>query len=396
MVSAAVGILIVAGAAGFVLSTVTQVTGGTRSAAVAALLKGDLAATDLSHRVERAVGDRLPFRRPFRRIRGWVDFSFFRTAPIPDVFVGRSRWLFYRQELNDYRRAACDRLTEVGRLAQQLSELKDVVESSGRRLVFTVAPNKSTIYPEHVGLPRAACDRSLYDLMTEALDETTRTSFVRLDDVLRRGKAEKPVYFQFDTHWNGEGAALAARAIVDHVVPGASDRYFSRVARRTDRHPGDLARMMGLVLMEPDPVYAAESDGLKIRACEGKAGTSPSVIYRESTARSSSPNGLLSPVVVYHDSFLLVPLLLFRGAFERVDAYETWVDQRKVIPAPASEQSLRRARIVLVEIVERDLAILDIDTERVRSILSGAAQDPVPIVPTCTQEATGHTSARRS
>ena len=63
----------------------------------------------------------------------------------------------------------------------------------------------------------------------------------------------------------------------------------------------------------------------------------------------------------YRDSFMEAPLEILGGAFAQIDAY--WTDRTAAvhIPMAGSENALKTSKIVLLQVVERNLAELHID-----------------------------------
>jgi hypothetical protein len=327
----------------------------------------DMRNPDFYSRVERLFNNHFPYRDTLRRTKAWVDYYVFWSSPVPEVHVGRDRWLYYRHELHDYQKDVCGQTQVMRDLARQLHELEEVVEASGRRFVFIVAPNKSTIYPEYVGLSRSPrCGKSPYDLLMEAFDEYPVRRFIRLDQMLREAKAHDQVYFKTDTHWNDVGARLVARAVLQEFPPAPWRTLLDEVTMKLDVHSGDLAHMMGLGVSE----LAPHAQMKPLRSVEVEEHPLPLLnighvrVIPEATAGVT----LFPRAVFYHDSFMVVLQKFLNGAFEQIDAYSV-KGGPMYLPIPGSEQSLGASGIVFVEVVERHLTSLKMNVDAFREVL---------------------------
>jgi hypothetical protein len=281
--------------------------------------------------------------------------------------------LNYYHELRDYQKDACEQTETMRDLARQLRDLEEVVEASGRRFVFIVAPNKSTIYPEYVGLSRSPrCGKSPYDLLLEAFDEYPVRRFIRLDQLLRDAKVQNQIYFKTDTHWNDIGAWLVARAILQEFPPAPWRTSVDEVTMKSDPHPGDLARMMGLGVSELAP--HAQMAALRTVELEEPPLPPLNISHVRVIPEATAGGTLFPPAVFYRDSFMVYLLKYLKGAFEQIDAY--WVEGGPIhLPTPGSEQALGTSRIVLVEVVERNLMYLKINVDAFREVFRSPSVD---------------------
>ncbi len=331
----------------------------------------DLRSPEFYSHAEGLFNSHFPYREELRRSKAWVDYYIFGSSPVPEVYVGRDRWLNYRNELRDYQKDACDRTQAMRDLARQLHELEEVVEASGRTFVFTVAPNKSTIYPEHVGLSRSpTCRKSAYDLLLEAFRDYPVEHFVRLDGLLLEAKQRDQIYYRTDTHWNYVGALIVARALLQRLAPDAWREYLGEVWLTTSSFSGDLAAMMGLRVMEMVPRIATKR--WQTLSTEDRSPTTLNIRHTMVIPDTSAEHTIRPPILpralFYRDSFMNTPLEVLGGAFAQIDTY--WVEGGPIyLPTLGSERALGASSIVLVEAVERNLTYLKINVDAFREVL---------------------------
>jgi hypothetical protein len=199
-----------------------------------------------------------------------------------EVLFGSDGWLFSVGET--------DQLDAIGIIPKDLPsivtwkralvERRTWVEGQGSRFVFVIAPQKETIYPEH--LPRWLSRRGTDTKASRLLEALRGTGVDTLDlrPVLLDGRDAGQLFFRRDTHWNSLGAFLGARAIVDHLhslVPHAPSfnqrRFMLRWSEPDIRWPDsargrgsfDQVTMLGLPwLMEADAIITPQ-DGWRAR-----------------------------------------------------------------------------------------------------------------------------------
>jgi|GEM_PF-1290326 len=290
--------------------------------------------------------DSFPMRGPLIWAKNWIDFKVFRTTDTKNVHIGRNGWLYSRKSIMDYRNAADEKDADMERLVLQLHAIEKIVSASGRRFLFIVAPNKATVYTEYLGLAPEFLNsgRSQYDLLLERLDRHPLRSYVGLDDVLQAAKSSQALlYDKAHAHWNGLGALVAAKSIYhrihdDAAGPGPLDYIASR-----DDGVGDLsARLMGL---------AAEIVETPFRRLAG-------------SSRSDMPAGIL-----YGDLFQqnLFPYLM--QMFKQLDVVQT--DR---IPSIQYKEDWPAYEYILLESAQTKLLTLNIDVDRIYSMLAPEAQ----------------------
>jgi hypothetical protein len=176
-----------------------------------------------------------------------------------------------------------------------------------------------------------------------------------LRPALLAGKAERPVYWRGDTHWNGYGAYLAYAEIMAALraqappawqqQPGLQTHPLNDYALRPVSYSGDLDRLLGLD-WQPDPAGLQLSPRFAPQAqivSNSKSESSQIMILE-------TPGSSLPRLLVIQDSFgwSLVPYLAEH--FSR-SAFIDPVDNADVFELIRQEQP----DFVILEVVERNL-----------------------------------------
>lgn len=163
----------------------------------------------------------------------------FHTSANEDVLIGPDGWLFYGAAVDGI--SGANQLTdrEIWCSARSLYLMQEYAESQGAAFVFAVPCGKYTLYPEHAPDYVTVAESSNLSRLTTVLDEQgvnyadLYTAFSAVDEEL---------YWKWDSHWNGKGAALAADVILASV--GMESDYFSGPFTAEENHLGDLYEML--------------------------------------------------------------------------------------------------------------------------------------------------------
>ncbi len=262
----------------------------------------------------------------------------FRTSANEDVLIGPDGWLFYGGAVSDI--SGADQMSDrqIWCAARSLALMQEYAEGQGAGFLFAPVCGKYTLYPEHAPAYITVAEGSDRERLQDALAEQG-VNYVNLYDPFVQAGEE--LYYQWDSHWNSRGAALAADAIL--AVAGRDTDYFAGPFTAVRDHTGDLYEMLyptGKALEDDyawDPGFTFSyrsdfhsADDITIET-ENAGAAGSLVMFRDSSGRSLYPYMAQS---------------FGRGYFSRQNAYR--LDQ-------AAEQE---ADLVVVEIAERTLDYL--------------------------------------
>jgi acetyltransferase AlgX (SGNH hydrolase-like protein) len=215
--------------------------------------------SDFPGGLDRFLRDHFGLREPLAT--GWSLFKY-ALRYTPRVAVGREGWLYFPQYWGPkYGARTCGSLSEaLLSFADRLDRLAAYAATSGVPLVFAVAPDKETLYPEY--MPEKADTRSHCDLFAElrvALEGERHLKTVDLQAPLETGKARERVYFKTDSHWNDAGSWRVARALLEGscASPSACPEL-PEPSLSTKTTSGDLAAFIGLGSVLTEQTVAVE------------------------------------------------------------------------------------------------------------------------------------------
>ncbi len=279
------------------------------------------------------VGDRFALRQELITANAVLDAALFHESASRDVILGEDGWLYFADTLADYEGTSQLSLRETWRVSHTLALLQGYVEGQGARFLFTVAPNKVTLYPEHMperypkaeGLSNWAC------LMREL--DRQGVHYLDLFPVLSSG--DGPLYYRTDTHWNARGSALACDAIVAAL---GGESALASEAFRPEPYLGDLYEMLY-------PAGTETEDGPVLARARGFSYVDGSHTPQDQLIRTES-EGTLGSLLMFRDSF---------GIALHADLAEQFSSAAFSRAMPPRLDLLDGEETVIWELVERDL-----------------------------------------
>jgi hypothetical protein len=177
------------------------------------------------------------------------------------VIQGKDGWLFFGGDAS----GACKPKRPLAQELDLLDKLGRAVEASGRQFVFTVAPDKTTMYPDK--LPSSFYGKDCMNKQKEQFwsQVTAHPTAGYLDlrgPLAAQQKADGvPIYRKTDTHWGPRGAAVFARALADRLQPSLWSGT-QVVPDGTISEHGDLGGLSGVPSTDRTPNWKMVRPGV--------------------------------------------------------------------------------------------------------------------------------------
>jgi hypothetical protein len=247
------------------------------------------------------------------------------TPTASQVAVGREGWLFLQGVFD----RACAPFVRFPAAATRWEELLRVIRASGRRVELIVAPDKSTIYPEHVSpsTPNLACSVPGTAALWEQIESpsATRAGIVGLRRPLLAAKRSTSdlLYYRTDSHWNSIGALSLVRAALPPL--------------------GRTVRMLPSEVIDTGPVRF----GGDLLSLLGESGSE--IAPTRSIRRIPGTPVLDTPTAFIGDSYGDTPIVFLRDYIKQIDVLN-WNDSS----AEQIAQEIATSPDVILETVERE------------------------------------------
>ncbi len=286
---------------------------------------------------EEYIADHFAFRQEL--VTAWAKLNaiLLNSSVQEQVVLGSDDWLFYASTAEDYM-GVCAPKDRLHYAAENLAMMQEYTHSLGAEFVFAIAPNKNSLYAEHMPsrFPMGEAGNA-----EELLWQLNGRGVCNVDLFTAFNNQDEVLYFRTDSHWNGKGAALAADTILQSLhIP--SD-YYGGEFTPDKSHTGDLYEMLYPAGKETEADYRPVGGFSFSYDSEPNGGNAIKIEASNSDAQGS--------LVCWRDSFgiSLHPYLaeaFGRSFFSRSAAYDF------------TEAVAREATAVVIELVERNLSQL--------------------------------------
>lgn len=253
------------------------------------------------------------------------------------VIVGKDGWLFYKDSLKDFQGTEQMTDRQLFDVAHSLGMIQQYAQKNGIRFAFTIAPNKNSLYGAYMPYyyqPFRKTEGNMERLKKYLQAE--RVNYIDLYEVFQN--QQEILYHKRDSHWNYQGAALAADRILQGLGkqrPSYADRKFTVCAD----FEGDLDKMLYPSAVKPEEEIYYDPPAQFTYCEEVESNFAPKI--------STRSDGMGS-LVMYRDSFgnALLPYM--------AEVYETAYFSR-ALPYQLQDLAQHKADTLIIERAERFL-----------------------------------------
>ncbi|MEQ1893738.1 MAG: hypothetical protein ABL998_14430 [Planctomycetota bacterium] len=174
-------------------------------------------------RYEKHYQDTFGLRDRLLRWNAREQWFLLERSPSLLVARGREGWCFLTNENSRaiHRGLAPFTPAELERWVEFLRERQRALAAQGIAYLYVLAPNKQTIYPEQAPEDWAPLGPTRLDQLAERLATEPDAPFLDLRSILRAERVgdrpEDLLYTTLGSHWNGRGAYVVYRAILERL-----------------------------------------------------------------------------------------------------------------------------------------------------------------------------------
>ncbi len=234
-----------------------------------------------------------------------IQASLFSVSNNDSVVVGSDGWLFYSSTLDNYFGENLFSDRETKSIVHNLDLIQRFSESNGADFLFTVAPNKNSLYPDNMPYYyKKVSDGSNREKVSKAVKD----GGIEYCDLFSLfNNKNETLYFARDSHWNNKGALMAYDSILSKLGKMHDDYSATESSRKKD-FTGDLSKMIFPAGSEPEynTYYGAEN---RIKYVTDTKSVEDSFIKTECADASGS-------LYMYRDSFGNSLLPYFASAYK--------------------------------------------------------------------------------
>lgn len=290
---------------------------------------------------ENWLADHFAFRSPIVTAYARLKAALFASSAEDSVIIGRDGWLFFDETVADYTGSEPMTERELSALAGKLALMREYIESCGGRFVFTVAPNKNSIYPNFMPARFVKSNGASNAQRLAAMLRENGVTYVDLFAALDEAAQSAQIYHKLDTHWNNLGAAIACGLILDAADTAHVD-YAAMDYTVAASHSGDLWGMLYPALTD------TKDDQVDFGVNFTYEYTSRFRTVEDLTIKTACGTGENS-LLIFRDSFCNSMLPFFA---------ETFKEAAFLRGVPYQLEQAQGADVIVVETVERNLDVL--------------------------------------
>ncbi len=282
--------------------------------------------------------DHFAFRNELVTANALINGKLLGTSTAQGVIQGTDNWLYYKDSLNDFLGLELLSDRSLYNIAHTLSMMQENLRARGVDFLFTVAPNKNSLYPEN--MPYYDSFKVTENNNLARLVPYLEKEGVAYADLYQAFKGEEEIlYHERDSHWNNKGAAFAADILMD-ALGKEHDSYEEEAYEVRKDYIGDLDEMLYPLATTPEEEIYYEKPLTYAVVGEIESNFDPRITTVNPVKEGS--------LVMYRDSFgnALVPFF--------ADAYANAYFSRGV-PYQLSDVDTNQADTVIVERAERFL-----------------------------------------
>lgn len=191
---------------------------------------------------ETYFNEHMALRNPLLFADGMIQSGVFGESNVSGVISGTDGWLYYASTLDDYLGLDVMSERELHNLANNIRIVQDYLAEKDIGFVFTVAPNKNTLYPENMPYYKDVVVNPDHSAKLLAPYLTRQdVSYVDLFSLFET--QEEVLYLKRDSHWNNKGALLVYNAMMDKLDLSHED-YSNMEPKLVKNENGDLNKML--------------------------------------------------------------------------------------------------------------------------------------------------------
>jgi alginate O-acetyltransferase complex protein AlgJ len=264
----------------------------------------------------------------------------------PKVIEGKDGWYYLGYDIQ----GACRPDLPLPDVIAALRRLRTIVEKSGRKFVFVVAPDKSSMVPEHLPdkYAGASCARAATAALWQRLVGEAGVIDIRPLLAAASARTGESLYTPVDSHWNYTAGLVMTTTIAETVQPGVTSTWRVSPADQLTR-AGDLPPLIDRHGEYTVRYYDLAPDGSTVRSRL----IDDTLRQPVDLSQPVNPGVVSQTLAVMADSFTERALPYLAGGFSNV----TIMHNDTVRASPHEVAKVLAAKdVVVFEAIQRSLA----------------------------------------
>lgn len=296
--------------------------------------------------------DHFAFRQELVSVDAEIQSKVFKVSNADTVVVGSDDWLYYSSTVDDY--LGNNVLTKrfINNIAHNLSLIQEYVQNKGAKFLFTVPPNKNSLYGENMPfyLQKKVGNIKNIDVLEKEIEEYN-ISYMDLFSLFK--SQDEELYLKRDSHWNQKGAVLVYNALLDKLDI-EHESYNNVDVLHLKKEYGDLNKMLYPMTAKPEWNYFYQKNNIFSYKTETKSVEDAWIETENSQGKGS--------LLMFRDSFgnTLLPFM--------ANVFANGYFSKGVPQNIAGYMNMYNPKVVILEKVERNISELAQDPPVIESI----------------------------
>ena len=166
------------------------------------------------------------------------------------VISGEGDWLFVKAQFEPYR---CENRKHLKRGLERLEVIASVAEISDIEVLFSISPNKYSIYPDKsgaLGVNFSDCYHESLLLVRDTIANYRAQNVILFHSALEKARADgMHVFRENDTHWTSAGGLYALAALSSHYLKDDLLSYLRTQKQKPEKNASisDMGNSMLLI-----------------------------------------------------------------------------------------------------------------------------------------------------
>lgn len=293
------------------------------------------------------------------RLIAWsnrLKLGVLKVSSSPNVLIGRDGWCYFVEPTLPLCKAGPFTDEQLETIRETLELRQQWLAQRGCRYLFFVAPDKQTIYPEHLPTRTIPHPRvSRLDQLVSYLRTHSTVPILDVREELRAAKKREQLYFKLDTHWNDRAAFIAYQALglrLAQWFPGCRPVPRSAFRETVGRRDCDLALLLGgNVTPDEESLDLTPISPRRAHLVAPPPRLEHGCYLHFLPFATEQDNSRLPRVVIFHDSFFLAVAPFVAEHFSRAAFYWDDLFHPEVVER-------EKPAVVVQELIERKLEFL--------------------------------------
>lgn len=191
------------------------------------------------------IKDHIGLRSQMVKANTFINTNIYGNSPEESIILGNNGWLYYSDTVKDYINEPTISDKNAENVAITIKMMQDYVENEGGSFVFTIAPNKNSLYGDNMPYYYTKLNSDGNMELIEKYVTEKGVNYADIRDAFEEKYKEngEVLYQTTDSHWNYKGALLGYETIMNGL--GLENTEFADVSFTAKPDwDGDLASML--------------------------------------------------------------------------------------------------------------------------------------------------------